>query len=160
MKDSLQPRLTGSKLETPITAPMIATATTPPAAMLSKKFLREGDTPDPAASATSGITIEAVNAAAVSPVTAFSFKEACTSSLALDLDFVDKPPAIDGLIGSGLRKDWELGSCSNLFWDAEASGIAIETEAIFVCASIVPRPFLERIWWWCYSLVLVSRTKG
>lgn len=105
--------------------------------------------PGPAASATSGITIEAVNAAAVSPVTAFSFKEACTSSLALDLDFVDKPTSINGLIGSGLRKDWELGGCSNLFWDAEASGIAIETEAIFVSTSIVPCPFLERIWWWC-----------
>lgn len=94
--------------------------------------------PGPAASATSGITIEAVNAAAVSPVTAFSFKEACTSSLALDLDFVDKPTSINGLIGSGLRKDWELGGCSNLFWDAEASGIAIETEAIFGALVLFP----------------------
>lgn len=52
--------------------------------MLSKKFLRDGETPD-AASATSGITIEAVSAAAVIPVTAFSFRDALTSSLPLDL---------------------------------------------------------------------------
>ncbi|KAJ7955958.1 Replication protein A subunit [Quillaja saponaria] len=70
--------LTGSKLETPITAPIRTPSTTPPARMLSKKFLREGETPDSAASATSGIIIEAVNAAAVNPVTAFSFKDALT----------------------------------------------------------------------------------
>jgi len=70
-----QLRLTGSKLATPITTPIMATTTTPPAAMLSKKFLREGET---AASATSGAIIEAVNAAAVSPVTTFSFMEALT----------------------------------------------------------------------------------
>uniref|UniRef100_A0A6N2N016 Uncharacterized protein n=1 Tax=Salix viminalis TaxID=40686 RepID=A0A6N2N016_SALVM len=67
-----------SKLETPITAPIMATSTTPPAAMLSKKFLREGETPAPAASATSGITMEAVSAPAVNPVTTFSFNEALT----------------------------------------------------------------------------------
>ena len=66
-----------------MTAPTIATATTPPAAMLSKKFLREGVT---AASATSGTTMEAVNAAAVKPVTTFSFKDALTSNLPLGLD--------------------------------------------------------------------------
>jgi len=76
-----QPRLTGSKLETPITAPRIAVTTTPPETMLSKKFLREGETV--AASATSGEIIEAVNAAAVSPVTIFSFKDAFTTNLAL-----------------------------------------------------------------------------
>lgn len=70
-----QRRLTGSKLDTAITAPIMTTTTTPPAAMLSKKFLREGET---AASATSGTTIEAVNAAAVSPDTTFSFMEALT----------------------------------------------------------------------------------
>ncbi|KAJ6913907.1 hypothetical protein NC651_016228 [Populus alba x Populus x berolinensis] len=68
----------GSKLETPITAPTMAPSTTPPATMLSKKFLREGEDPDPAASATSGITMEAVSAPAVNPVTNFSFNEALT----------------------------------------------------------------------------------
>ncbi|OIV97365.1 hypothetical protein TanjilG_07117 [Lupinus angustifolius] len=67
------PRLTGSKLDTPTTAPMMTPSTTPPAAMLSKKFFREGGTA--AASATSGTIIEAVNAAAVIPVTTFSFME-------------------------------------------------------------------------------------
>ncbi|KAF5748441.1 hypothetical protein HS088_TW04G00395 [Tripterygium wilfordii] len=73
-----QARLTGSKFATPTTAPKMATSTTPPAAMLSKKLLRDGETPEAAASATSGITMEAVKAAAVSPVKAFSFKEALT----------------------------------------------------------------------------------
>ncbi|KAL0345048.1 UNVERIFIED_CONTAM: hypothetical protein Sradi_4336100 [Sesamum radiatum] len=72
-------RLTGSKLATPITAPTMAVSTTPPAAMLSRKFLSDGDTPL-AASATSGTTIEAVSAAAVSPDTAFSFNDALTSN--------------------------------------------------------------------------------
>lgn len=73
-----------------MTAPTRRPSTTPPAAMLSKKLLRDGDTSGPAASATSGITIEIVNAAAVSPVTAFSFREACaTTSLALDFGVVE-----------------------------------------------------------------------
>ncbi|KAG5605692.1 hypothetical protein H5410_027184 [Solanum commersonii] len=67
----------GSKLETPIIAPRIAASTTPPAEMLSKKFLRDGETPS-AASATSGMTMEAVSAAAVNPVKAFSLREAFT----------------------------------------------------------------------------------
>jgi len=83
---SAQVRLTGSKLETPIIAPKIAVTTTPPAAMLSKKFFREGLTPGPAASATSGSTMEAVSAVAASPATAFSFKEARTWNLALEFD--------------------------------------------------------------------------
>ncbi|RHN64590.1 hypothetical protein MtrunA17_Chr4g0070701 [Medicago truncatula] len=53
--------------------------------MLSKKFLREGETV--AASATSGEIIEAVNAAAVKPVTIFSFKDAFTTNLAAATDF-------------------------------------------------------------------------
>lgn len=68
--------LTGSKLETPITATSIAVRTTPPAAMLSKKFLREGEKSFPAAWATSGRTIEAVNAKAVRPFTVWSFNDA------------------------------------------------------------------------------------
>ncbi|WRX33363.1 K Homology domain [Theobroma cacao] len=43
-----QLRLTGSKLATPITAPTRTTSTTPPATMLSKKFLRDGVTPSAA----------------------------------------------------------------------------------------------------------------
>lgn len=69
-----QPRLTGSKLETPIIAPKMATRTAPPAPMLSKKLLSDGVTLD-AASATSGTTMEAVRAAAVKAVTAFSLNE-------------------------------------------------------------------------------------
>ncbi|XVF89030.1 hypothetical protein PTKIN_Ptkin19aG0098500 [Pterospermum kingtungense] len=42
----------------------MAESTTPPATMLSKKFLRDGETPDSAASAMSGMIMEAVNAAA------------------------------------------------------------------------------------------------
>ncbi|KAJ6759596.1 hypothetical protein OIU74_026128 [Salix koriyanagi] len=56
----------------------MATSTTPPATMLNKKLLRDGETPGPAASATSGITMAAVSAPAVNPVTTFSFNEALT----------------------------------------------------------------------------------
>ncbi|CAN6541226.1 unnamed protein product [Malus baccata var. baccata] len=119
---------TWSKLDTPTTAPMITTATTPPAAILSKKFFREGETPE-AASATSGITIEAVSAAAVIPVTAFSFNEALTRSLPLDFDAAGAS-AFEGLIGSGsgLKKhpaeDWIL------FWVALVNGMAIVTAVV------------------------------
>lgn len=114
-------------MDTPTTAPTITTSTTPPAAMLSKKFLREGETPE-AASATSGITIEAVSAAAVRPVTAFSLREALTSSLPLDLDAAAGVKALEGLTGSGLKKvseeDWIL------FWLALGNGIAIVTAVV------------------------------
>lgn len=60
-------------MATPMTAPTRTVSTTPPETMLSKKFLREGESPGCAASAMSGITIAAVSATAVSPVTAFSF---------------------------------------------------------------------------------------
>ena len=88
-------------MDTPITAPTITTSTVPPAAMLSKKFFSDGETPE-AASATSGTTIEAVSAAAVIAVTAFSFREALTSSLPLDLEGEDT--AFECLRGSGLKK--------------------------------------------------------
>ncbi|CAK9144167.1 unnamed protein product [Ilex paraguariensis] len=96
--------------------------------MLSKKFLRDGETPDPAASATSGITIEAVSAAAVNAVTAFSFNEALASNFPMGFGAAI---AFDGLTGNGLKKPSEVGS---LFWLAEVSGIAMKTaevEAIF-----------------------------
>ncbi|OWM77286.1 hypothetical protein CDL15_Pgr028923 [Punica granatum] len=125
-------RLTGSKLATPITAPTITPSTTPPATILRRKFLREGDTPDPAASATSGITIEAVRAAAVSPVMAFSLREALTSNFPPDFDAPTKGLFFDSLAGSGLKKHSAGFLCAE---EAVVNGIAIETaevEAIFV----------------------------
>lgn len=77
-----------------MTAPNIATTTTPPAAILSKKFFNEGETPDPAASATSGMTIDAVRAAAEIPATAFSLKEDRTARI-LPLEM--------GAVAMGLR---------------------------------------------------------
>lgn len=121
---STQLLLTGSKLATPITAPTMTTSTTPPATMLSKKFLSDGDNPESAASATCGITIEAVSAAAVNPVTVFSFREALTTNLPLDLG-LDGDAAMDleGRTGNGLKKASD--PCS-LFW-ALVKGVAIET---------------------------------
>ncbi|CAL9106222.1 unnamed protein product [Musa acuminata var. zebrina] len=58
-----------------MTAPPIALSTTPPATMLSRKFLRDGDRPGWAASATSGITNAAAKAAAVNPASACSFTD-------------------------------------------------------------------------------------
>jgi len=116
-----------------MTAPNIAVSTTPPAVMLSKKFWRDGDRSDPAADATSGTTMDAVNAAAVSPATAFSLSDARTSTLP-DFELVTKA-TFDGLKGSGLRKDCGVGGCrhcSDLFPVAEVMGIDIETNAIFL----------------------------
>ena len=121
-----QVRFTGSKLETPIIAPKIAVTTTPPAAILSKKFLREGVTPAPAASATSGSTMEAVSAVAASPAIAFSFKEARTWNLAL-LDFDAAIGLLEGLKGNALAKASVL---LTLFWVALVIGIAIETAEV------------------------------
>ena len=129
-KEISQLRLTGSKLETPMTAPTMAVSTTPPATMLSKKFLREGETPESAAWATSGMTMEAVKAAAVSPEIAFSLREAFAWSLAVDLDEHGPPTALEGFNGSGFRKASELES---LFWEWEGlvGGInAIETAEV------------------------------
>ena len=71
-----QVRLTGSKLETATTAPTMATSTTPPDTMLRRKFLSDGVRLPCAASATSGRTIAAAMAAAVSPAVALSFIDA------------------------------------------------------------------------------------
>lgn len=104
--------------------------------MLSKKFLSDGDNPESAASATSGITIEAASAAAVNPVIAFSFREALTSNFPLDLD---DAAAIDfeGRTGNGLKKASD--PCS-LVWVALVMGMAIETakvEAIVACLLVI-----------------------
>lgn len=100
-----------------MTAPRMAVSTTPPATMLSKKFLREGVT-SPAACATSGTTMEAVSAAAVNPATAFSFNEAFTSNF---------PTALDGLTGRGFTKPSAAGS---LLWAARGSGSAMDTAEV------------------------------
>lgn len=119
-----QLRLTGSKLETPMTAPTMAVSTTPPATMLSKKFLREGETPL-AASATSGTTMEAVKAAALNPATAFSWNEALTTNFPAGLDTT--AAALDDLRGSGLRKPSAVG---RVLWAARGSGSAIDTAEV------------------------------
>ena len=124
--------MTGSKLATPITAPTRAVRTTPPAAMLKRKFLREGEKLE-AASAASGITMEAVKAAAVSPVIAFSLREALTSSRRLPLEFgLAHAASFDGFTRSGWKKAAsEVGFWRRLLWlEEEVSGIAMETAAI------------------------------
>lgn len=119
--------LTGSKLATPTTAPTITTNTMPPAPMLSKKFLREGVIPDPAASATSGTIMDTVNAAAVNPVTAFSLSEALTTNFPV---VFDATTALEGLTDNGLKAALQV---RNLFWVAEVNGvdaITAEVQAI------------------------------
>lgn len=64
--------------------------------------------------------MEAVIAAAVNPVTTFSFIEALTSNFPMVV-FDPTTAALEGLTGSGLKKAAELG---NLFWVAEVSGVA------------------------------------
>ncbi|CAN6682443.1 unnamed protein product [Malus baccata var. baccata] len=88
---------------------MITTSTTPPAAMLSKKLFRDGVSPEvPAASATSGITMEAVNEAAARPVAAFSFKEASTLNMPLGFGFT-KAAFFDGFNGTDLKSALRFG---------------------------------------------------
>ena len=70
-------------METATTAPTMATRTTPPDTMLSRKFLSDGVSPDCAASATSGSTRAAATAAAVSPAAAFSFMDAADARTAI-----------------------------------------------------------------------------
>lgn len=96
----------------------------PPAPMLSKKFLREGET---AASATSGIIMEAVKAAAVNPVTAFSLSEALTTNFLAVFDATTADAALEGLTGNGLKAAPEAG---NLFWVAEVNGMAAITAKV------------------------------
>lgn len=115
--------MTGSKLETPTTAPMMTVRTTPPEAMLSKKFLREGEIPGPAASAISGMTMEAVRAAAERLVKALSI----LSLEARTWNLCGLPPgaakALDGFRGNGLKKAEErvwLSGVTNDIAEVEA----------------------------------------
>ena len=86
-------------------APKMATSTAPPAPMLSKKLLSEGVTPD-AASAASGTIMEAVRAAAVKAVTAFSLKELWTTIIRLAATVV---VVVFTFIVNGLKKEVEGG---------------------------------------------------
>nr|DAD44309.1 TPA_asm: hypothetical protein HUJ06_002539 [Nelumbo nucifera] len=124
-----------------MTAPTITPSTTPPATMLSKKFLREGEIPGPAASATSGITMEAVRAAAVNPVTAFSLSDDRTWSFALALDEVASI-ALEDLKGKGLKKASELGG--SLLWLAEVNGVAIETAEVDAISPALTQKIRQR----------------
>lgn len=66
--------------------------------------------------------MEAVNAAAVNPATAFSFNEAFTSNFPTAFD-----TALDGLTGRGFTKASAAGS---LLWAARGSGSAIDTAEV------------------------------
>lgn len=136
--------LTGSKLETPITAPNIATSTTPPAAILSRKFWSEGEKSYPAAWAASGTTMHDAAAAALRPFTAFSFKDASMLSFcgfASD-DFFTTLLFKKASEGRGFDVD--------LFLAAELSGrtIEIEREAIFWCRFDYSWNFWQRLELW------------
>lgn len=109
---------------------MMATATTPPAPMLSKKFSSDGLT---AASATSGAIIEAVSAAAVSPVTAFSFSEALT----WNFPAAGFETNLDGLNGNGFKNVPAEEGASCLFWVARAAGAAMETAEVEAISVVV-----------------------
>jgi hypothetical protein len=69
----LHRRRTGSKLDTPATAPAIPVRTTPPATTLRIKLRRESETPGWAASAISGTTAAARSANPERPTTLCSF---------------------------------------------------------------------------------------
>lgn len=107
-------------------------STTPPEAMLSKKFLREGEIPEPAASATSGITIETVRAAAAKPLTAFSIfrLDAFTWNLREGMA-KEEDDALDGFKGnSGLRKATVFVDDGDRFWVSGMNNDTAEVEAI------------------------------
>lgn len=124
----------------------------PPAPMLSKKFLREGET---AASATSGIIMEAVNAAAVNPVTAFSLSEALTTNFLVVFDATTADAALEGLTGNGLKAAPEAG---NLFWVAEVNGMAAITAKVeAICYSSFSFLTSEMLLLWEFWVVLNVR---
>jgi hypothetical protein len=131
--------LTGSKLETAITAPKMTPSTTPPDTMLSKKFFSDGDNPDCAASAISGTTIEAASAAAVTPVKAFSFKEALTTIRA-DRALKDLTGPTSGAKDPVLRLLWATVGAANAGAKAEAHAmIAVRWLGAFVCGEVRER---------------------
>lgn len=104
----------------------MAVRTTPPAAMLSKKFLRDGEKSFPAALATSGITIEAVNAIADRPFTVLSFNDA---SIPTSLDFEVELFTIVVFFACGKGNDGFKKGLERFLWVAWVSGKDIETEA-------------------------------
>lgn len=109
---------------------MIPPTTTPPATILFKKFVRDGEAPD-AASATSGITMYAANVAAVRPETIFSFKDAFTWSLEFTLDDEVNATAFDDFNdGIAFKKEASELNKLLLFWLDDVNGIAIETAEV------------------------------
>lgn len=101
-------------------------STTPPAAILSKKFLREGEIPEPAASATSGIAIEMERAVAARPLTAFSIFRLEVFTWNLREGMVEEEEGLDGFKGNGLRK-----AMVDRFWVSGMTNDIAEVEAIF-----------------------------
>ena len=98
----------------------MAAMTTPPATKLSKKFLRDGDTPGPAASAISGITVAAVRASAVKPATEktsssffffFCFFPSCADDAVTTRLLFFETMSLDNLLG--VERE---GACANLAW--------------------------------------------
>jgi hypothetical protein len=89
-------------LETATTAPTMATSTTPPDTMLSRKFLSDGVSVT--ASATSGMASAVATAAALSPADTFSFMDARTTAI---------------LLAAGLA----LGGCRGWNGDAAPTGL-------------------------------------
>lgn len=111
--------MTGSKLATAMTAPKMTPSTTPPDTMLSKKFFSDGDNPGCAASAISGTTIAAASAAAVSPVKAFSFMEALTTTRAARA-FTGLTEPTSGAKPPGTSLLWATVGAANVGAKAEA----------------------------------------
>ncbi|KAG0470991.1 hypothetical protein HPP92_015537 [Vanilla planifolia] len=112
-------------------APSRTPTTTPPATMLSRKFLSEGEIPGWTASATSGTTIAAARAAAVNPATTWSFDDddaltmsrsprrtmPVTGALSVGFDELAKAPTVV----SGNRKR-QVGGREALPREASPSG--------------------------------------
>lgn len=111
-----------------MTAPTRTPSTTPPATILSKKFFREGDIPGCAASATSGINMAAVSAAALKPVAAFSLSDAQGTWKILLLNFIDgdEGPLGDSLIGLKKASDELI----ERLWPVQATGNDVKATAV------------------------------
>jgi hypothetical protein len=131
--------LTGSKLETAITAPKMTPSTTPPDTILSKKFFSDGDNPDCAASAISGTTIAAASAATVTPVKAFSFREALTTTQA-DRAFLDLTEPTSGVKAPVPSLLWATAGAANIGAKVEAHAmIAVRWLGALVCGEMRER---------------------
>lgn len=110
---------------------MKTVSTTPPAAMLSKKFWREGEIHEPVASATSGITIETLRAAAAKPLTALSiFRfDAFTWNLSERMA-AEEDDALDGFKGDDLSKAMVFADDDDRLWVSGMNNDTAEVEAI------------------------------